>query len=81
MINANGIHVKPAVVRIRGVIQMTGLGRSTVYAYLKSNGKYFDSNFPRPIALGGRSRGWLVEEVERWITAKADQRMADGIVS
>ncbi len=41
------------LIRLQKVMEMTGLGRSTIYKYIS------DSWFPKPVPLGGRSVGWL----------------------
>lgn len=56
------------VIRLQQVMEMTGLGRSTVYKYVNENW------FPKPIPLGGRSVGWLESEVVEWIMAKVSER-------
>lgn len=56
------------VVRLQRVMEMTGLGRSTVYKYVSENW------FPKPIPLGGRSVGWLESEVVEWIMARVSER-------
>ena len=56
------------VLRRPDVSVRTGLGRSTLYAYIE------DGRFPRPIKLGPRAVGWLEEEVERWISERIDER-------
>lgn len=56
------------VVRLQQVMEMTGLGRSTVYKYVSENW------FPKPIPLGGRSVGWLESEVVEWIMARVSER-------
>jgi prophage regulatory protein len=52
------------VVRIKQVIQMTGLGKSTIYK-LRSEGA-----FPAPIKLSGRAVGWRTSVIEQWIAAQ-----------
>jgi prophage regulatory protein len=54
---------QPRVLRRRAVEAMTGLSRSTIYARMKIG------TFPTAIRLGGRSVGWLAEEIEEWIAA------------
>jgi prophage regulatory protein len=54
---------QPRVLRRRTVEAMTGLSRSTIYARMNVGA------FPTAIHLGGRSVGWLAEEIEAWITA------------
>ena len=52
------------VVRIKQVMHMTGLGRSTIYK-LRSQG-----NFPAPLRLGARALGWRMSAIEQWIAAQ-----------
>ncbi|HHK0662481.1 TPA: helix-turn-helix transcriptional regulator [Pseudomonas aeruginosa] len=56
------------VIRLQQVMEMTGLGRSTVYKYVSDNW------FPKPIPLGGRSVGWLESEVNEWILDRVSER-------
>jgi len=52
------------ILRIQSVISITGLPRSTIYAYIKKG------LFPKSIKLGERSVGWLEEDIESWIKSK-----------
>ncbi len=56
---------QPRVLRRRAVEGMTGLSRSTIYARMNVG------TFPSAIHLGGRSVGWLAEEIEAWIATPA----------
>ncbi|HBO7423514.1 TPA: AlpA family transcriptional regulator [Pseudomonas aeruginosa] len=56
------------VIRLQQVMEMTGLGRSTIYKY------FSESWFPKPIPLGGRSVGWLESEVAEWILERVSER-------
>lgn len=62
------------IIRLKAVMDLTGLGRSTIYKY-SANG-----SFPRQISLslGGISHcsGWLEGEVLGWIQARVDERDA-----
>jgi prophage regulatory protein len=58
------------IIRLKQVKETTGLARSTIYKYIA------DGTFPRPVALGGRSVGWLLSEVEGWVRAKVEARDA-----
>lgn len=54
--------------RLRRVIEVTGLGRSTLYSLVGSG------RFPKPINLtGGRSVAWLSDDVDAWITTRVEQ--------
>ncbi len=52
------------VIRLKAVMETTGLARSTIYKYISLD------LFPKPISLGGRSVGWLDAEVQAWIVSK-----------
>jgi prophage regulatory protein len=56
------------VLRLPEVIEITGRKRSTIFADMKAG------TFPRPIPLGPRARGWLADEIQEWIRARADER-------
>ena len=60
------------VLRLPEVKRRTGLSRSSIYNRI-ANGE-----FPRGFSLGGRARGWLELEIEKWIAARADSRVARG---
>ncbi|WP_100657748.1 helix-turn-helix transcriptional regulator [Alteromonas flava] len=49
------------VLRLPHVLELTGLSKSTIYARIKIG------VFPKPINLGGNSRGWLDQEVRQTI--------------
>lgn len=56
------------VLRIRAVMDLTGLSRSSVYRLA------LEGRFPRSIPLGPRSVGWLSSEVTAWIQGQAGSR-------
>ena len=56
------------VMRLKEVIDTTGLARSTIYKYVA------EGTFVRPISLGDRSVGWLENEVFDWILARIEER-------
>lgn len=47
-------------VRLKGVLRMTGLGRSTIYRLVSLN------QFPRPVKLTARAVAWRRAELESW---------------
>ncbi len=55
----------PCVLRLRTVMNRTGLSRSTIYLRIR------EGSFPRQIVLGPRSVGWLESDVTAWIRARA----------
>ena len=56
------------IIRLREVMERTGLARSTVYKYVE------DGIFPKSVPLGGRAVGWVEQEVEDWILARIEER-------
>jgi prophage regulatory protein len=51
-----------SLISIQQVISQTGIGRTTIYALVKTN------DFPRPVKVCGASR-WVREEISDWIRA------------
>ena len=56
------------VLRLPEVIKMVGLGRASIYDYIKAE------KFPAPIQLGSHSVGWLLSEVESWLDERIQAR-------
>ena len=52
------------ILRLPDVKALTGLSRSSIYAYIK------DGKFPHRIALGERSVGWYESEVDAWVASR-----------
>lgn len=49
-----------ALVRIRDVCEMIGVGRSTIYQWVAQG------TFPSPVRISERAVRWRIEEIERW---------------
>lgn len=56
------------IIRLKDVIDSTGLARSTIYKYIT------EDVFPKPVSLGERSVGWVEGEVQDWILARIEDR-------
>lgn len=64
------------IIRLKNVIDATGLARSTIYKYIA------DGIFPKPVNLAPagidmpstRGVGWIQSEVEDWILARIEER-------
>lgn len=54
------------ILRLRAVMEKTGLSRSAVYALIA------DGDFPRQVLLGKRSVGWIEAEVSDWLTRRIE---------
>lgn len=55
------------LIRRKEVEQLTGLGRSCIYARMSRN------EFPKAIPIGGRLVAWDESQIQKWI----DERIAD----
>ncbi|ESQ99085.1 AlpA family transcriptional regulator [Stutzerimonas stutzeri] len=61
------------IIRLKEVIDTTGLSRSTLYKYIG------EARFPSPVSLGDRSVGFVESEVHDWILARIEERdLAEG---
>jgi prophage regulatory protein len=60
------------VLRLKDVIQIVGLSRSSIYA-LKSSG-----DFPNSFMLGERAVGWLAEDIETWVMSRTTNSVSRG---
>ncbi|MCU9530472.1 helix-turn-helix transcriptional regulator [Pseudomonas mosselii] len=56
------------IIRLKEVIDSTGLARSTIYKYIG------EGSFPKPVSLGDRCVGWVDSEVHDWILARIEER-------
>jgi len=56
------------LIRIKDVMDRTGLGRSTVYKYMKLG------LFPKSVNLTTRAVAWVESEVEAWIQKGIERR-------
>jgi prophage regulatory protein len=55
------------LIRLKEVMNITGLGRSSVYKFMD------EERFPKSVSLGDRAVAWVESEVEMWI----EERIAD----
>ncbi|EOZ4792127.1 AlpA family transcriptional regulator [Pseudomonas aeruginosa] len=56
------------LIRLKEVMRLTGLGRSTVYKVMK------EGSFPGSVALGDKAVAWVESEVQEWILARLRER-------
>lgn len=57
-------------IRIRQVMWLTGLARSTIYDRINPASPRYDPSFPRPFRLGGEGStavGWSEIAIEEWV--------------
>jgi prophage regulatory protein len=53
--------------RIKHVVAVTGLSRSTIYSLLSAN------KFPKPIKLSERTVAWRTSVIDAWIREREKQ--------
>jgi prophage regulatory protein len=56
------------IIRLKEVIDSTGLARSTIYKYMS------EGTCPQAVSLGDRCVGWVDSEVHDWILARIEER-------
>ncbi len=56
--------VSPVLVRLPGVMKMTGLGRSTIYKLIAGR------KFPAPVKLTDHLVAWRSDELGRWCESR-----------
>lgn len=61
----------PAFYRLRDVITITALSRSTIYRRIS------EGRFPSPIHLGGRASGWPRAALQLWIDNPEQYRTSE----
>jgi len=58
----------PAFYRLRDVVRICALSRSTIYRRIA------EGRFPPPVHLGGRAAGWQSEALQQWIADPENYR-------
>lgn len=58
------------MLRMKQLIEQTGLSRSTLYDMMDVKSKRYDPSFPRAIKLTEATVCWLESEVNAWIDGK-----------
>ena len=62
------------IIRLKDVITLTGLSRSTIYL------RMVQGKFPKKINLGSRAVGWISSDVNEWIEERIrESRLVEAI--
>lgn len=65
------------IIRLKRVLELTGLSRSTIYDRINPKSKRYDASFPKSVRLGSPltagAVGWIESEIQYWI----EQRIQD----
>jgi prophage regulatory protein len=63
---------QPALIRMKEVMKITGLGRTSIYRKMK------EGTFPEPLRLGVRTVAWRSEDLNAWIAALPTRAVREG---
>ena len=55
------------MLRLRDVLNRTGLSKSTIYNKLDASSPHYDEKFPRQVRLGGGAVRWIESEIDLWL--------------
>jgi len=58
------------ILKLDQVSDVTGLGKTTIYEYLKPTSRQYDPTFPCQIKVGARSVGWDEAEIQAWLESR-----------
>jgi prophage regulatory protein len=58
------------IIRLKEVIELTGISRSLIYLKVNARSRYFDPSFPRPLKIASRAIGWNGTELQKWIESR-----------
>jgi prophage regulatory protein len=58
----------PSVIRLPEVVRRTGKSRSSIYSDMTKG------QFPRPVDIGTRARGWIEDDIALWIIKTMRER-------
>ena len=61
---ANHAFDADSFLRMKAVIELSGLSRSTIYSFIK------DGKFPAQCKIGERAVGWRASEIFEWISTR-----------
>lgn len=56
------------LIRLNQVIELTALGRTSVYKLMNEN------SFPKPVTTIGKCKAWIESEILEWIEDRIQQR-------
>lgn len=67
--NQHASQLSVRLLRLPDVEQLTGLRKSSIYAYM---GKERGCGFPVPVRIGARAVAWRESDVLGWISSRAE---------
>ncbi|MGT4070882.1 UNVERIFIED_CONTAM: AlpA family phage regulatory protein [Aeromonas hydrophila] len=61
------------IIRLKTLVQLLGISRSTFYMWINPRAKQFKPNFPAKIKISARCVGWRLREIEQWMDTEFNQ--------
>ena len=55
------------VLRVKELACYLSVSRSSIYNFMDAKSKYYKADFPKPISLSLRAKGWLKSEVDAYL--------------
>lgn len=78
MLNTKTLHLTNHIIRLKELVVLTGLSRSTIYDKQNPKSPRFDPLFPQKIKLGMRAVGFFKEEAEAWLNSMRRKSVSGG---
>ena len=50
--------------RVKSLVRLLGISRTTIWRLVKGG------DFPKPISLGKRAKGWRREDIDEWVRSR-----------
>ncbi|WP_283150520.1 AlpA family phage regulatory protein [Silvimonas soli] len=64
------------LLRLKAVIALTTLSKSSIYEKLDPASRYYDQTFPQRVLLGARSVAWREDDIHQWIGSRTNLPMS-----
>lgn len=68
-------HPFAGLLRLQGVCNLVGLGKSAIWYKLKEDSPYYDTDFPKPIRIGKKSIAWDKNEIIAWVARRREKTL------
>ena len=62
------------LISIKQVMEIVGVGRSTIYEMIDKNSPYYDPTFPKKVKITQNRIDWSAWEIHQWIENKLANR-------
>lgn len=73
-VTSSTIPPQDRVIRMPELLLILGISRATAYDRMAPKSPRHDPEFPRPIRLGLRARGWMLSEIQLYLESRKNDR-------